>query len=103
MKSFVACGWGISHIGYAMICFGLANALAAALAGALTKITGRMPVMFTVLILHASLIIWMIQWRAVEKDYLTYCTFAALWGMADGIWLVQVNGRFFFLFEFVEK
>lgn len=38
--AFVACGWGISKIGYAMICFGVVNAIGSALAGVLTKLTG---------------------------------------------------------------
>lgn len=75
-----------------MICFGIANAIAAALAGPLNKIIGRKFVMLGVYVLHICIIVWMIFWRAVEKDYITYCTIAALWGLADGIWLVEVNG-----------
>lgn len=97
--SFVACGWGISKIGFAMICFGIANAIAAALAGGLSKITGRIPVMIGVMILHLSVILWMRLWTAVENDYFTYCIMAALWGLADGIWLVQVNGKLLYIFD----
>ena len=78
-----------------MICFGIANAIAAALAGGLTKLTGRFPVLVGVTILHTSLILWMRAWTPIENDYITYCTMAALWGLADGIWLVQVNGKLF--------
>lgn len=91
-QSFVACGWGIPKIGYAMICFGVANAVAAALAGILTKLTGRFPVMIGVMVVHAILLFYMRVWQAVENDVLTYCCFAALWGLCDGVWLVQVNG-----------
>ncbi|XP_055917766.1 UNC93-like protein isoform X2 [Eupeodes corollae] len=89
--SFVACGWGISRIGFAMICFGIANAIAAGVAGALAKLAGRLSIMLTVFVIHVSLLIWMHQWKAVEGDYVTYCAMAAVWGICDGIWLVNVN------------
>lgn len=89
--SFVACGWGISRIGFAMICFGIANAIAAGIAGALAKLVGRISIMISVFILHGGLLIWMHEWIPVEGDYITYCTMAALWGVADGLWLVNVN------------
>lgn len=94
--AFVACGWGISKIGYAMICFGVVNAIGSALAGVLTKLTGQFWVLIGNTVLHVSLIVWMIQWRAVAGDAWTYCTMAALWGLADGIWLVQINGQYQF-------
>lgn len=92
--AFVACGWGISKIGYAMICFGVVNAIGSALAGALTKLAGQFWVLIGNTILHLSLIVWMIQWQAVAGDAWTYCVMAALWGLADGIWLVQINGEY---------
>ena len=74
-----------------MICFGVANAIAAAFAGGISKIIGRFPIMVATLILHASLLIWMRAWVAVENNLLAYCAMAAIWGLADGIWLVVVN------------
>ncbi|GAB0100293.1 UNC93-like protein [Sergentomyia squamirostris] len=102
-SSFVACGWGISKIGYAMICFGVANAVGSALAGALTKITGRLPVLLGNLILHSSLMLWMQFWRPTASDGLIYCTMAAVWGLADGVWLVQVNALSGILFPGKEE
>jgi hypothetical protein len=46
----VGCAYGISNIGYVMICFGVLNALAAPVAGAVVKLTGRFPVMVTALV-----------------------------------------------------
>ncbi|KAL5287649.1 hypothetical protein ACFFRR_008509 [Megaselia abdita] len=89
--SFVACGWGISRIGFAMICYGVFNALASGIAGALAKVTGRVPIMVAVYLLHGSLLVYMHEWTAVANDYFAYCLMAALWGICDGIWLVNVN------------
>ncbi|XP_059608380.1 UNC93-like protein [Phlebotomus argentipes] len=101
--SFVACGWGISNIGYAMIFFGVANAVGSALAGALTKITGRLPVLLGNLVLHSSLIFWMQFWRPEASSGLVYCLMAAVWGLADGVWLVQVNALSGILFPGKEE
>lgn len=90
-QAFVACGWGISRIGYVMIGFGLANAIAAALATAISKVVGRTPILVCTLILHGSLLIWMYEWVAVANDFVAYFSMAFVWGLADGIWLVLVN------------
>lgn len=74
-----------------MIFFGISNVVAAAFAGGITKITGRLPVMVTITIVHGALIVWMRVWVAVEDDYMSYGLMAALWGLVDGTWLIQVN------------
>lgn len=91
MQAFVACGWGISRIGYVMIWFGIANALAAGLSGAVAKMVGRNNILICTLILHGSLLMWMRQWIAVPNDFIAYCSMAALWGLLDGTWLVIIN------------
>ncbi|XP_068145994.1 UNC93-like protein [Drosophila tropicalis] len=97
-RSFVACGWGISKIGFAMICFGIANAVAAGIAGALVERIGRVSLAAICAILNLCLLSYMYTWEAREGDYLSYCTFAAIWGICDGIWLVVVNAFYGILF-----
>lgn len=74
-----------------MIAFGIANAIAAALATAISKVVGRTPILVATLILHGALLIWMREWTAVANDYVSYFSMAAVWGLVDGIWLVLVN------------
>lgn len=74
-----------------MICFGVSNVIAAAFTGAVAKATGRLPIMVTIMVIHGAIIIWMRVWVAVEDDYVTYGAMAALWGLVDGTWLIQVN------------
>ncbi|EDW60839.1 UNC93-like protein [Drosophila virilis] len=97
-RSFVACGWGISKIGFAMICFGIANAIAAGIAGALVERIGRVTLAATCAVLNLCLLAYMYSWEAREGDYLTYCAFAAIWGICDGVWLVVVNAFYGILF-----
>lgn len=77
-----------------MICFGVANAIAAAFAGGVAKLTGRLPIMCTIFVIHGALFVWMRLWIAVENDFWTYCSMAAIWGLVDGIWLVLVNCKY---------
>lgn len=90
-QAFIACGWGIPRIGYVMICFGISNTIAAALASAIAKVVGRNKILMLTLVLHGSLLIWMRQWIAVPNDIVAYCSMAALWGLLDGTWLVIIN------------
>lgn len=77
-----------------MIFFGVSNVIAAAFTGAIAKLTGRLPIMIAIMVIHGAIIIWMRVWVAVEDDYITYGAMAALWGLVDGTWLIQVNCKF---------
>ncbi|CAG5045208.1 unnamed protein product [Parnassius apollo] len=90
-QAFVGCAYGISNIGFVMICFGIFNALAAPVAGVIVKITGRYPVMVTALILNLCLITSLLLWRPSPDQWLVFFILAAIWGAADAVWLVQVN------------
>lgn len=76
-----------------MICFGVANAIAAGIAGALVERIGRVTLAAICAVLNLCLLAYMYNWEAREGDYLMYCTFAAIWGICDGVWLVVVNGK----------
>ncbi|XP_037940967.1 UNC93-like protein [Teleopsis dalmanni] len=97
-RSFVACGWGISNIGFAMICFGVANAIAAGVAGGLVEKIGRVSLALICALINLLLLGYMSLYTARENDYLMYCAFAAVWGICDGIWLVVVNAFYGILF-----
>ncbi|XP_063624309.1 UNC93-like protein [Cydia splendana] len=90
-QAFVGCAYGISNIGYVIICFGVFNALAAPIAGAVVKVTGRYPVMVTALLLNIVLLTALILWRPDPDNWLVFYLLAAIWGTADAVWLVQVN------------
>lgn len=91
--AFFACGWGISKIGYAMMCFGVVNAIGSALAGALTKMAGRFQVLLGNAVIHLSLLVWLANWRATNDAWI-YCCIAGVYGLVNGVWLVQINGKF---------
>lgn len=93
LQSFVSCAWGISNIGYVMICFGITNAIAALATGAIVKLTGRKPVMIFAFCLHLSILAYMLQWKPTPEQGSIFFLLSGLWGVCDSIWLVQVNGK----------
>lgn len=101
--SFVSCAWGISNIGYVMICFGVTNAIAAPITGAIVKLTGRVPVMIFAFCLHMALLIFMLQWRPTPEQGIVFFLISGIWGMCDSIWLVQINALSGILFPGQEE
>ncbi|XP_015605265.1 UNC93-like protein [Cephus cinctus] len=89
--SYVSCAWGISNIGYALICYGVTNAIAAIATGAVVKHTGRIPLMIFAFVLHMGLLVALLYWRPTPEQAVIYFLVSGLWGVCDAIWLVQVN------------
>ncbi|KAL0838655.1 hypothetical protein ABMA28_016729 [Loxostege sticticalis] len=90
-QAFVGCAYGINNIGYVMICFGVFNALAAPIAGAIVKLTGRYPVMITALVSPLLIIIIIIN----NIGYVMICfgVFNALAAPIAGA-IVKLTGRY---------
>ncbi|XP_063990437.1 UNC93-like protein [Diachasmimorpha longicaudata] len=101
--SFVSCAWGISNIGYVMICYGVANAIAALATGSIVKLTGRIPVVIFAFILHLAIIIALLYWRPSPDQGIVFFLMSGLWGICDAIWLVQVNALSGILFPGMEE
>lgn len=93
-QAFVSCGWGISNIGFVMICYGVSNAIAAIFIGSISKITGRNPVIAFGLILHITLMIILLIWKPNAENKYMYFLVVSFWGIADAIWLVQINCKY---------
>ncbi|XP_064210761.1 UNC93-like protein isoform X2 [Tribolium castaneum] len=102
-SAYVSCGWGISNIGFVMICFGICNGIAAIFIGNLIKITGRSPVICFALSLHVALIVTLLVWQPAYSNKLVYFAIAALWGICDAVWLVQINSLSGILFPGKEE
>ncbi|CAH0554817.1 unnamed protein product [Brassicogethes aeneus] len=102
-SAFVSCGWGISNIGFVMICFGVCNGLAAIFTGSIVKITGRSPVICFALSLHVALIVTLLVWRPNPDEKLIFFIISGLWGICDAVWLVQINSLSGILFPGKEE
>lgn len=90
----MSCGWGISNIGFVMICFGVCNGIASICSGSIVKMTGRSPVICFALSLHVALIVTLLVWRPTPDSKLMFFLISGLWGICDALWLVQINCKF---------
>lgn len=78
-----------------MICYGVTNGIAAIITGSVVKLTGRCPVVAFATILHVGIIITLLMWKPDTSNKYVYFLMSGLWGVADAVWLVQINGEFF--------
>ncbi|KAF5288409.1 hypothetical protein FQR65_LT12022 [Abscondita terminalis] len=101
--SYVSCGWGISNIGFVMICFGIVNAIAAIFAGGISKKVGRTPMIIFVFLLHITLLISLLFWKPYSDNKIPFFVIAGLWGLCDAVWLVQINALCGILFPGKEE
>lgn len=76
-----------------MICFGVSNAIAAIVIGNLVKTIGRPPVIAFGLALHVAIMITLLIWKPDNTNKLIYFLMSGLWGIADAVWLVNINGK----------
>lgn len=92
-KAYVACGLGISHIGYVMTSFGVADAVCSLVFGPLIKLFGRMPLFVFGAVINLLMIITLMIWPLNPGDRALFNAIAGVWGMADGVWSTQLTGR----------
>ncbi|XP_057650927.1 UNC93-like protein isoform X1 [Diorhabda carinulata] len=102
-SAYVGCGWGISNIGFVMICFGTCNGIASILCGSLVKITGRASLICVAFILHVALLITLLWWTPGPYNSWIFFVVSALWGVCDALWLVQINSYSGILFPGKEE
>nr|XP_023026161.1 UNC93-like protein [Leptinotarsa decemlineata] len=100
---FVSCGWGISNIGFVMICYGICNGIASIFSGSIVKITGRNPVICFALSIHFALLVTLLVWRPSPENKPIFFLISGLWGMCDALWLVQINSLSGILFPGKEE
>lgn len=101
--AYVACAWGISNIGYVMICYGITNSISAITMGSIVKLTGRVPVVCGAFILHLGILISLLCWAPTPDDKIIFFVVTGLWGICDGVWLVQINAYCGILFPSREE
>lgn len=91
-KSFVACGLGVSQIGFVCTAFGISDAICSLVFGPLIKLFGRMPLFVFGAVNNMLMIVTLMIWPLNPADKAILYVAATVWGMADGVWNTQING-----------
>jgi predicted MFS family arabinose efflux permease len=76
-----------------MICYGITNSVSAITTGSVVKLTGRVPVVCCAFLLHLAILIGLLTWAPTPDDKILFFVVTGLWGICDGVWLVQINGK----------
>ncbi|XP_072163516.1 protein unc-93 homolog A-like [Diadema setosum] len=90
-KSFVSCTKGPGMVGYAMIGFGVADALASVIFGQLEKYTGRIAIFMFGGILHLALMIVFQVWNPHTSAMWQLILLSVGWGIGDAVWQTQIQ------------
>nr|CAD7267902.1 unnamed protein product [Timema shepardi] len=101
--AYVSCAWGIRNIGYVMICYGVTNALSAVITGSLVRLTGRVPLVLCATVLHSGVVLGLLWWEPRSHDKAVFFVMSGLWGVADGVWQIQINAMYGVLFPGQEE
>ncbi|KHJ92886.1 hypothetical protein OESDEN_07214 [Oesophagostomum dentatum] len=91
-KAFIACGLGVSQIGFVCTAFGVADAICSLVFGPLIKLFGRMPLFVFGAVNNMLMIVTLMIWPLNPADKAILYVAISVWGMADAVWNTQING-----------
>ncbi|KFM75915.1 Protein unc-93-like protein, partial [Stegodyphus mimosarum] len=97
-KAYIACSWGIHHVGFVTICFGVCGAIMAVLVGPLVKCISQMSVLILAACINVTTCGLLYVWEPTPDNVTTYFVFAGVWGMADAIWWSQITALYGLMF-----
>ena len=93
MQGYITCAWGVSKIGYVLICYGLSDAVFSATFGPIMRFVGGRPPIFAFgAVVNLATIAVLFLWRPNADEVWVFFAIGFLWGMADAIWQTQING-----------
>ncbi|XP_021919571.1 UNC93-like protein isoform X2 [Zootermopsis nevadensis] len=99
-SGYVSCSWGISNIGYVLICYGVTNSLASLSTGYLVKLTGRLLMVLSATVIQIGVTVTLYVWTPDPvNSSAVFFVISGLWGITDAVWLVQMNALYGTLFQ----
>ncbi|XP_053316257.1 protein unc-93 homolog A-like [Spea bombifrons] len=98
-RDYVTCAIGIRMVGFAIVCFGVPNAICAALFGNLAEYTGHFFLLTLGALIHIGCIVGLLLWIPNAEQMFLYFVFPGVWGVADAVWQTQISSLYGILFE----
>ncbi|GFT61547.1 UNC93-like protein [Trichonephila clavipes] len=102
-KAYVACAWGVYHVGLVFIFFGIVNAIMSFFAGHLIKYVSRMTLMLAGAAGNIGVCIVLFLWEPNSDQFVVLFFLAGMWGLSDGVWQTQLNAYYGVLFRSQEE
>ncbi|KAG8182983.1 hypothetical protein JTE90_013432 [Oedothorax gibbosus] len=97
-EAYIACSWGVHHVGFVTVCFGVCGALMSLLVGPLVKCISQMAVLILAACANVSVCIVLYLWQPSPDFPPAYFIIAGVWGMGDAIWWSQVTALYGLMF-----
>ncbi|CAL1287420.1 unnamed protein product [Larinioides sclopetarius] len=97
-QAYIACSWGVHHVGFVTVCFGVCGALMSLLVGPLVKYISQMAVLILAAVANVSICIVLFLWDPTPDFKTMYFVIAGVWGMGDAIWWSQVTALYGLMF-----
>jgi hypothetical protein len=103
IQAYITCSWGVENLGYVFICYGTASTIGSLACSAIAKLVGRVFVFLFGAILNLALFITLLLLKTDSSEVIVvYFVVAALWGLADAVWNIQLNCNQFSL-SYIDK
>lgn len=98
-KSYIACAWGVYHVGLVTACYGIGTGIFSLFAGLLVKYTGRIPVILTGAAINTTMCIYLLIWNPLPDQPYIFFICAFMWGASVGILWFQQTAFFGVIFK----
>lgn len=98
-RAYIACAWGVHHVGFVFICFGIVNAVMSFTAGKLVRYLSRFPIMLFGAAGNVATCIALFLWQPDPENPIVFFVIAGIWGLSDAIWQTQINALYGVLFK----
>lgn len=102
-QAFVACAWGVHNVGLVFICYGVVNATMSFLTGRLVKYIPRMVLFLIAAAGNMAVCTTLLLWEPDSSEFIYFFVLVGIWGMCDGVWLTQINGKYTILCTKLKK
>jgi peptidoglycan/LPS O-acetylase OafA/YrhL len=93
LQSYVSCPIGIHMVGFVMATHGATAAAFIFLFSRLAKLTGRYPLFAIAALTSLVSLIILYDWTPTADEEALIYVFPVLWGVGEGVWQAQTNGK----------
>lgn len=98
-KAYIACSWGIHHVGFVTICFGVTGALMAVLVGELVKHLTQTFVFIAAGCISMATYVCLYLWDPNPSNPVIFFIVAGVWGLTDAVWWSQIPALYGMVFN----
>lgn len=94
-QSYVACGWGISAVGYVTMGYGVISAIMDLSSGFLVKWFTRIPVFVLAATSHFIMFLVLLVSKPEVNNFNLFFVLSGVYGIGASVWWSQITGNLF--------